>query len=146
LKAPAKPTTSTSEDSPAETTAGEQYVRQPLFVAETPYPETPKVVCYEDTYVNHIPASRRGPESREKAAKSLNQPNAVVKGTSNPGYVAFVNSDDSSNTQGSPFVVFVDPTGRPMPTVASMGHRRDFRELHRHEVLWVRSDESNEDD
>ena len=111
--------------------------RQPLFIVTTPYEATPEVVCYVDTYQFHLQLERRLPDMLQIAEESLQSPQAVVAGTSNPNYVAFVNQEVTSPTSRNPFVVFVDPHAEPMAAVASWGYRRDFKDLSEHTVLWL---------
>jgi len=111
--------------------------RQSLFIVTTPYEAAAEVVCYVDTYQYHLQLERQLPEMRQIAENSLEAPQAVVAGTSNPDYVAFVNQDVTSPGSGNPFVVFVDPKAQPMAAVASWGYRRDFKDLSRHTVLWL---------
>jgi hypothetical protein len=117
--------------------------RKPLFIVTTPYAPTAAVVCYQDTWETHIPAVRRlDPGVQQVVVRTLSQPSVIVTGTTNPGYVAFVNQTDVTPNSGSPFVVFVDPKAvnwlnKPMPAVASIGHRRDFRDITGHDVLWL---------
>lgn len=109
--------------------------RQQLFVVETPYEAAPQVVCYVDTLESHIASDRQKLASAAKL--SLTAPSAVVTGTTNPEYIAYVNQGDISSGAGSPFVVFVDPAAEPLPAVATWGYRRDFKDLSKHTVLWL---------
>jgi hypothetical protein len=68
---------------------------------------------------------------------TLGAPSVVCAGTSNPNYLAFINTGVTSPGSGSPFVVFVDPYASPLPALASFGYRRDFRDLTGHTVLWL---------
>lgn len=128
------------------TTAEVGATRQPYLVAETPYDGARKVVFYEDTLKYHVPAARKTSAIRENIEGALTRPDAVVRGTTNPGFVAFVNSTTVSSASGTPFVVFVDPEAAPMPAVATAGHRRDFKDLSRHDVLWVPTEPTEPDD
>ena len=86
--------------------------RKVAFSAQTPFPAAPEVVCYQDTWQVHIPAVRRvGPNVKDLVVTTLSQPSVIVTGTSNPGYVAFVNQTTLSPNSGAPFVVIVDPQG-----------------------------------
>ena len=114
--------------------------RQRFFVANTPYPDTPQVVCYHDTWTQHIPAERHRADLQELATGTLATPIGVYEGTTNPGYVAFVGQSTENQETNSPFVVFVDPTADP-PAVASMGRRRDFKQLTRHKRVWPRRED-----
>jgi hypothetical protein len=69
--------------------------------------------------------------------ETLGAPSIVCAGTTNPNYLAFVNTAVISPGSGSPFVVFVDPSAIPQPALASFGYRRDFRDLTGHKVLWL---------
>jgi hypothetical protein len=40
-----------------------------------------------------------------------------------------------------PFVVIVDPKAVPMPEIRSIGHRRDFKDIEKHTVIWKATDE-----
>lgn len=128
-------TANTLSDAETGNTAGTNQ-RDTYFVAQTPYEGAPIVACYVDTYDLHVPDNRKTPETLGKARTTLENPDVVVKGTTNPGYVAFVNSAVTGNTSASPMVVIVDPTGEPTAAVASLGQRRDFKDLSGHEVLW----------
>jgi hypothetical protein len=77
------------------------------------------------------------PGLQQMTIETLNSPSVVVSGTTNPGYVAFINQRKVSPGSSSPFVVFVDPTGKPKPAVASLGYRRDFKDVQGHKVLWL---------
>jgi len=111
-------------------------IRQPLFIVTTPYDAAPQVVVYHDTMTIHIPMARQIADLHQYTTTTLSSPSVVVSGTSNPGYVAFVNQNILSSGSQAPFVVFVDPEGNPLPAVASVGFRRDFKDLTRHMVLW----------
>jgi hypothetical protein len=110
--------------------------RDVAFTVRTPFPAAPEVVCYQDTWDIHIPAVRRVPDAQQIVMTTLSQPSVIVAGTTNPGYVAFVNQAQLSPNSGNPFVVFVDPEGKPIPAVASIGPRRDFRDLSQHTIIW----------
>jgi hypothetical protein len=111
--------------------------RQPRFVAFTPYSGAQRVVCYEDAWKGKFVPNQRVPADATVVVKSLEAPTAVCLGTTNPTYFAFVNQSETSATSNNPFVVFVDPSANPMPTVVSMGYRRDFSDLSKHTVLWL---------
>lgn len=118
--------------------------REPYFVVSTPYPGAAKVVCYKETWDTKLTeAGRVTDTTRVVTEQTLTSPAAVVAGTSNPGYIAFVNQSAGSPGSGSPFVVFVDPQGNPMPAVASVGQRRDFKDLNKHTILWQPSPTSS---
>ncbi|MBK5957929.1 hypothetical protein CCR97_06855 [Rhodoplanes elegans] len=111
--------------------------RDPYFMATTPFAGAPTVVCWRETWERKLgPAGRTGPGTESLVVRTLAEPTAVVAGTSNPGYLAFVNAREVSPGSGAPFVVFVDPLGVPWPAVASIGYRRDFKDLTRHVLLW----------
>lgn len=125
---------------PVETT-----VRTPRFVTRTPYHAAENVICWEDTYLLHIPIERRLIMPLDIAGKlTLADPSLVAEGTSNPSHLAYINLDLVSPNSNSPFVVFVDPAGQPMPAVASMGFRRDFRDIASLRVLMARKDGGDE--
>lgn len=105
------------------------------FVVTTPFPGATTVVCYQDTWTNKL-VQRVPASSPTIVQETLQAPTAVVIGTTNPGYVAFVSNNHLSPGASSPFVVLVDPQGNPLPAVASVGHRRDFKDLQQHTVLW----------
>jgi hypothetical protein len=111
--------------------------RQPLFVVDTPMGSAPKVICYLDTYKLHLPIDRKQPGLLQAAKDALSSPDAIVAGTTTPDHLAFVNQNFTSPVSNHPLVVFVDPKGNPMAAVASMGFRRDFKDLERHTVLWI---------
>lgn len=77
-----------------------------------------------------------GMPRRSNITITLTNPTVVLEGTSNPGYVVFLNESVTSPNRKSPFAVFVDPQGHPMPAVASIGYRIDFKDLTRHKQLW----------
>jgi hypothetical protein len=111
-----------------------------MFVIQTPYSGASEVVCYTDTWVEHIAASRKiNPDTEEIVKATLSEPNSVCEGTTNRNYVAFINLPYSSNS-GAPFVVFVDPNASPLPTLVTFGHRRDFKDLSKHTTLWTPSE------
>ena len=114
--------------------------RTPAFVVPTPFPDTPQVVCYNDTWSKHIPVGRRtDPGTLQYVTNTLTTPSAVCVGTTNPAYIVFVNHALVSPGSGSPFVVVVDPQGKPMPALASFSYRRQFKDLNEHSVLWLPS-------
>jgi len=113
-------------------------LRQPLFVVQTPYPATPKVVCFKDTWERKfVPAGRVQQDTKRIVISTLEKPSAICLGTSNPGYLAFVNASDVSQGSGHPYVVFVDPNANLLPTVASIGPRREYKDLKEHTILWL---------
>lgn len=125
---------------PVETT-----VRTPRFVTRTPYQAAETVVCYEDTYLFHIPFERRLIVPLDIAGPTtLADPCVIAEGTTNPGHLAYINLNLTSPNSNSPFVVFVDPAGQPMPAVASMGFRRDFKDITKFRVLMTRRDDGDE--
>jgi hypothetical protein len=112
--------------------------RKPFFIVETPYEPVSKVVCYQDTWaLKLMPAGRVGVDTQKHAILTLSTPSVIVSGTTNPGYTAFVNQSVLSKS-GSPFVVFVASDAKPLPALASLGYRQDFRDIQGqgHEVLW----------
>ncbi|MHC2016290.1 hypothetical protein [Methylobacterium sp. CM6247] len=111
-----------------------QISRQTQFIAITPYPGATQVVCYADTWVKKL-VQRVPIETPTIVQATLSTPTAVVAGTTNQDYIAFVSASHSSGS-GSPFVVFVDPQANPLAAVASVGHRKDFKDLQQHELLW----------
>ena len=109
--------------------------RQVLLTTATPFPGLPLVTLFSDTWRDHILPNRPSLMERENwISATLSSPSAVCAGTTNPGYLAFVNRTIVSSGSGSPLVVFVDPVDR---VVVSAGYRIDFRDLGRHRVLWV---------
>lgn len=115
--------------------------RKTIIAVTTPYSGAAFVVCYEDTLTNKIiPANRVPGDPTPYIVSALENPTAVCVGTTNPDYLAFVNQSEVSFGRQHPFVVFVNPTG-PQGVVASIGYRRDFKDLGPHNVLW-RKDET----
>ena len=108
---------------------------------ETPYEGATVVVCYQDTMTRKIiPAKRVDGDPIPIISRTLRDPAAVCTGTSNPGYIAYVNTSEVTPGSQTPFVVFVDPKGSPLPAVASVGFRRDYADLSGHTVLWRRNE------
>lgn len=119
--------------------------REPYFIVTTPYEGAAKVVCYKETWAVKLrEAGRIEDDTRALVERTLSFPTVICPGTTNATYLAFVNLADVSPRSGSPFVVIVDPTANP-PAVASVGFRRDFRNLTRHTVLWQASPISRTD-
>jgi hypothetical protein len=84
-----------------------------------------------------MPTGRVGVDTQKNAIVTLSIPSVIVSGTTNPGYIAFVNQNLVTES-GSPFVVFVAPNAKPMPALASLGFRKDFADIQGqgHQVLW----------
>jgi hypothetical protein len=111
--------------------------REVLFTVQTPYQGASTVVCYRDTWEQHVAFSRtQTPGIQLSVMKTLQAPSIVCEGTSNPNYIAFVNTVVTSPGSGSPLVVFVDPHAKPDPRFATFSFRRDFRNLSSFSVLW----------
>lgn len=110
-------------------------------MVDTPYPGAPRVVCYRGLWERKL--ERRSPHgTTANVVRALSNPSSVYAGTSNRAYIAFVSHADRSSN-GSPFVVIVDPNAHPLPVIASIGYRRDFKDHRRHQVLWQpRSEQS----
>ncbi len=109
--------------------------RQALFTVATPFPGLPSVTLFSDTWHHHILPNRPYLIGREDWIwATVSSPSAVCAGTTNPGYLAFVNQTITSPGRGSPLVVFVDPLDQ---VVATAGFRIDFRDLGTHRILWV---------
>lgn len=68
--------------------------------------------------------------------QTLQTPSFVCRGTSNPDYLAYVNTVDVSQGNASPFIVFVDPDGQPTPALTTIGHRKDFKDSNKFSVVW----------
>ena len=103
----------------------------------TPYPPTPQVVLYEDTFLGKLTqAGRVDASAQTNVTLTLSNPTVVIEGTSTPGYVVFLNETVVSPNRKSPFAVVVDPQGNPSPAVASIGYRMDLKDLTRQKVLW----------
>jgi hypothetical protein len=111
--------------------------REQLFVVDTPIGSASRVVCYRDTYEFHLPVNRKQQGLLQAAMGTLSSPAAVVAGTTTPDHLAFVNQTFTSPNSNHPFVVIVDPKANPIPAVATMGFRRDFKHLEGHTVLWA---------
>jgi hypothetical protein len=109
-----------------------------LSQIETPYFGGRGVILYDETFNEHIPIDRRTPEAVTFVSQTLQKPSFICQGTTNPGYLSFVNHEISSLGNGSPYVVFVDPEADQAPTVASFGFRRDFKSMENHTILWSR--------
>jgi hypothetical protein len=110
--------------------------RQFLFTVATPLQSAQTVVCYHDTWEIHLPATRRD-LGTQIVMDTLSAPTVILQGTTNQGYVVFLNQALTSASSKSPFAVIVDPEGNPLPAVASFGFRRDFTDLSGHSVLWL---------
>lgn len=83
--------------------------RQPLYTVATPFPPTPTVTLYDNTWSDHIELGH--PEMAGKQSnvvKTLQSPSYVCE-ASRPAYVMFVNQTDVDPT-GAPHVVCVSPT------------------------------------
>lgn len=109
--------------------------RPEFFNVSTPFPGAQTVVCYQDTWEKKL-VQRVVNSAATIILDTLREPGAVVAGSTNPKYVAFVSGSHLSAGSERPFVVFVDPEGSPKPAVASVGYRRDFKNLANHELLW----------
>lgn len=113
--------------------------REKFFSVSTPFDGAKTVVCYTNTWHDKIiPAKRVPNESPELVMSTLKDPTFVVSGTTNPGYLVFINQSVVSPRTGSPFVAIVDPDGQPEPVLASVGHRKEFIDLSKHSILWAR--------
>ncbi len=110
--------------------------RRPYFTVSTPAPMASKVVCYEDTWNFHVPQVRRD-IGATVVQETLASPHVILQGTTNPSHIVYINQNITSPRSQSPLAVIVDPTGNPMPAVASFGYRQDFKDLSRHTVLWL---------
>jgi len=109
--------------------------RQALFTVTTPFSGLPLVTLFSDTWYQHILPNRPYLIGRKDwVSATLSSPSAICAGTTNPGYVAFVNQAIVSVRRQSPLVVFADPNDQ---VVASAGYRVDFRDLGRHRILWL---------
>ena len=109
--------------------------RQALFTVATPFPGLPFVTSFLDTWRHHILPNRPYLTGREDwISATLSFPAAVCAGSTNPGYLAFINQTITSPGRGSPLVVFADPLDQ---VVASAGYRIDFRDLSPHRILWT---------
>jgi hypothetical protein len=111
--------------------------RQPYFTVLTPFPGTPTVVCWQDTWLGHISVNERATEeNRQFAITTLSNPTVVLAVAGN--YVMFVNENERSRNSRAPFGVIVDPQGNPMPAVATIGHRRELAKgITKKTVLWL---------
>lgn len=109
--------------------------RDVLFTVSTPCAEAAEVVCYRDTMEKHI-IPNHGEISPELIISTLNSPDTVYVGTSNPDHLAFVNRGAISQNTGSPFVVFVNPLTSPQPLVVSACHRREYKKPRGHRIIW----------
>ena len=106
-----------------------------MFTVATPFWGLPFVTLLWDTWHQHILPNRPYLLGREDwISATVSSPSAICSGTTNPGYVAFVNQTITSPRRGSPLVVFADPLDQ---VVASAGYRIDFRDLNLHRILWV---------
>jgi hypothetical protein len=109
--------------------------RDPYLLMDTPFGQVGQVALYFDT-LKHLPFGRLVTGWLEKTRQALSSPTAICEGTTTPGYLVFVDHTETSPGSNSPWAVIVDPLGNPMPAVASIGYRRDFRDLLGHKVLW----------
>jgi len=101
-----------------------------------PFLENKAVILYRDTVNFHIPVERRNPNIEQMITQTLVAPRFICVGTTNPGYICFVNDSFASKNTGSPFVVFVEPNSLPHPTIVSFGYRRDFKDMEKQMILW----------
>lgn len=109
--------------------------RQPLFRVATPFSGLPLVTLFSDTWHLHSLPNRPYLIGREDwISATVSSPSAVCGGTTNPGYLAFVNQTITSPGRGSPLVAFADPLDQ---VVVTAGYRLDFRNLSLHWILWV---------
>jgi hypothetical protein len=108
--------------------------RKLLFIAATPVPGLNDVVCYADAWRNKF--IDRAFDAPSKIVDTLAAPTRVIRGTTNPLHLIFVRDEIVSPRSGAPFVVIVNPNGRPMPYIVSVGHRKDFKHQERFETLW----------
>jgi hypothetical protein len=100
--------------------------RDILFTVTTPCADATEVVCYKDTMENHI-IPNHGEVSHDLIVNTLNSPDVVYMGSSNPDHLAFINYNELSPS-GSPFAVFVNPSTKPKPLVVSACHRREYKQ------------------
>ena len=111
-------------------------LREPLFIAATPYPGVQKVVCYRDTWHFRL-AGKTWPGAQELAMTTLASPSVICAGNDmNPGNLVYVNTANLSPNSGHPFVVFVAPDANPMPTLTWLGYQHNFANLQNKTVLW----------
>jgi hypothetical protein len=95
------------------------------------------VLCYEDTFVDHIQKNHPDMEV-EHIQNALLSPVAICEGTSNSDYVIFVG--EYKTPSGSPICVFVNPGAAPSMVVTA-SYRRDFKSLSDKNKLWLRTDD-----
>lgn len=110
--------------------------RQPLFTVQTPYSGAQTVVCWQDTWLFHVDATRRD-LGHQVVIGTLEAPSVILQGTTNPGYLVYLNESFISPGHQSPFAVIVDPQANPLAAVASFGFRRDFKNLTGQTIVWT---------
>jgi hypothetical protein len=105
-----------------------------LFLVVTPLQELGAVACYADAW--RAKFSHRAVDSLRKIRETLAAPTKIIRGTSNPDHLIFLNERILSAGSGAPFVVIIKPDGLPTPYVVSVGHRKDLKDQRRFETLW----------
>lgn len=73
----------------------------------------------------------------EIVISTLESPTVILQGTTEPGYVIYLNQEFTS-PRNSPLAVVVDPSANPLPAVATFGFRKDFKDISQKIVVWSR--------
>lgn len=115
-------------------------MRTKVFKTTTPYPDTPEVTLWDNTWTGHIQTEH--PEMSGKLANmqtTLSSPTFVCE-ASNPAYVVFVNDTDL-DARGHPLVVCVSPTtdSSGLPVVTTAYHSKKHKDPKRVKKIWPKA-------
>ncbi len=110
--------------------------RESYLTANAPFLNNSTVVLYRDTFDYHISSDRKHAEIEKNVITCLEKPSKIVRGTTNPSYVIFIDENQTTAGSGAIFGVVVDPNGTPNPVVASFSYRNGFLKASKYTVLW----------
>jgi hypothetical protein len=108
--------------------------RKPLFVIATPLEGLSNVTLYEDTWTDHIVKGHPVMADKQELVRMTTAaPTVITLGTSNQGYMVFVNQAETSSS-GSPLTVVIDPRDQ---IICTAYYNRSFRTIVQERVLWL---------
>jgi hypothetical protein len=111
--------------------------RKPLFNVATPFPGSPRVTLFQDTWTEHILPGHLEMTGKEADVQAVvTSPTLILAGSTNPNYVAYVN-DMVTSSRGTPLAVIVDPQEQ---VICTAYYNRSFKVISPEQVLWSPSE------
>lgn len=104
-----------------------------IFTATTPFPGLPEVSLTRVTWDDHVLKQHPYMVGKEQLVQAtVSAPSVIVRGTSNPDYIIFINQAETSS-EGNPLTVIASPH---LQIIVTSLYHRSFKVIAPELVIW----------